>query len=138
MHPYKNMFLIVKRSYDDPVRPGTWDLPGGNVSFGEKHRDALRREIEEETRLNVFDMKEIVVLTDFHEEPQVYYLVVGTVCRATSDRVIVGNEHTDYVWIRPEEFFAMDPTWNYQDERAVDVHSTHILRDIVYVAFNKQ
>src|SRR5256885_6066357 len=120
MHPYKNMFLIMKRPEDDLVRPGTWDLPGGNVAFGEQHREALRREIDEETRLTVIDLKEIMVSTHYDVEKKIYYLVIGSFCRAVSERVTLSDEHTDYVWIHKDEFLTMDPTWSYQEERKID------------------
>jgi len=46
---YKNKLLLVKKNYDS----FKWTLPGGAVEKGENIEDALRREIKEETGLDV-------------------------------------------------------------------------------------
>ena len=43
--------LIVKRAHEP--RKGEWSLPGGRVELGESLEDAARREIKEETGLDV-------------------------------------------------------------------------------------
>ena len=43
--------LIVKRAHEP--RKGEWSLPGGRVELGESLADATRREIKEETGLDV-------------------------------------------------------------------------------------
>lgn len=137
MHPYKEMFLILKRSDTDFFRPGTWDLPGGNLSFGEKHHDGLKREIFEETSLKVGSVSEVMVVTDYDKKEERYLIVIGSVCRSKSDRVMLSQEHTEYVWITRDEFLSIDPTWAYQEERSLNLSSTHHLRDLVYRTFQK-
>ncbi len=43
--------LLIRRAKEP--RKGQWSLPGGKVEFGEKLADGLRREIREETGLEV-------------------------------------------------------------------------------------
>ena len=43
--------LIVKRAHEP--RKGEWSLPGGLLELGESLQDAVRREIKEETALDV-------------------------------------------------------------------------------------
>ena len=42
--------LLVRRAHWDTL-PGRWELPGGKVDRGEPLREALAREVEEETGL---------------------------------------------------------------------------------------
>ncbi|MHA1721565.1 MAG: NUDIX hydrolase [Candidatus Baldrarchaeia archaeon] len=46
-----NKVLLVKRA-GEPGR-GLWSIPGGLVELGEKIKDAVRREVKEETGLDV-------------------------------------------------------------------------------------
>jgi 8-oxo-dGTP diphosphatase len=45
--------LIVQRSLKETFLPGYYELPGGQVNFGEDPVDALKREFREEVNLNV-------------------------------------------------------------------------------------
>ncbi len=46
-------FLITQRALDKHWAPGWWEVPGGGVTAGEDSRDAVIREVMEETGLDV-------------------------------------------------------------------------------------
>ena len=46
-------FLITKRVMTKNWAPGWWEVPGGGVQAGEESREAVNREILEETGLDV-------------------------------------------------------------------------------------
>ncbi len=46
-------FLITKRVMTKAWAPGWWEVPGGGVMAGESSEEAVRREIREETGLDV-------------------------------------------------------------------------------------
>lgn len=46
-------FLITRRAQDKPWAAGWWEVSGGAVVAGETSEDAIRREIKEETGLDV-------------------------------------------------------------------------------------
>lgn len=60
-------FLITKRAQDKPWAPGWWEVPGGAAVAGESSEDAVRREIAEETGLDVSGAKG-GFLFDYHRE----------------------------------------------------------------------
>lgn len=54
--------LLVKRKFEPRI--GAWDLPGGFVDPGESAEDSVRREIKEELRC---DIENIRYLTSYHD-----------------------------------------------------------------------
>jgi ADP-ribose pyrophosphatase YjhB (NUDIX family) len=109
-HPEdKDLFLALKRSLDSFSRPGDWDLPGGNVLYGELHKDSLKREIKEETILEVENIKPVQVITNYNKEKKIYYIFVGHYGQATSDNVKISNEHSEFRWVTKNEFIKLKP-----------------------------
>ncbi|MCR4746419.1 MAG: NUDIX hydrolase [Lachnospiraceae bacterium] len=46
-------YLITKRAMDKEWAPGAWEIPGGGVRAGESSEEAVKREILEETGIDV-------------------------------------------------------------------------------------
>lgn len=46
--------ILILRIQNDCGGEGKWDLPGGGIEKGESPEDALRREVKEETNLDLF------------------------------------------------------------------------------------
>ncbi len=46
-------YLITKRAMDKEWAPGAWEIPGGGVRAGESSEEAVKREIREETGIDV-------------------------------------------------------------------------------------
>lgn len=93
-----NKILICKsHKWDDK-----YIIPGGHIELGEKMETALRREVKEETNLDVFDI-ELISITEsvydenFHEEK--HFIFIDFLCRTDSDNVILNEEAEEYEWI---------------------------------------
>lgn len=50
-------FLITKRAENKPWAAGWWEVPGGSAIAGESSEEAVRREVQEETGLDVSQSK---------------------------------------------------------------------------------
>jgi 8-oxo-dGTP pyrophosphatase MutT (NUDIX family) len=76
-----------------------WELPGGQPQAGEDHRTALRREVQEETRLAVeVGVRAIEHL--FEVLPDRFVRIVAFACRLVGDaEVTLSGEHVAFRWL---------------------------------------
>jgi 8-oxo-dGTP pyrophosphatase MutT (NUDIX family) len=97
--------LILKRSNDDPLRPGEPDLAGGEANDGEGPFDAAIREILEETGLRYTNQDLRLVfgwtIVKYHteEKTEVNFVHTGFVAVLPKDQQIqLSHEHQSYAW----------------------------------------
>jgi 8-oxo-dGTP diphosphatase len=96
-------FLIIKRSSKEDVYKNEWDLPGGKLKFGENPVNGLKREVFEETGLNIKIVKPISVWTFFKNSGKTQVIGITFLAKVISGKIRLGKEHTDFKWILPEE-----------------------------------
>jgi 8-oxo-dGTP pyrophosphatase MutT (NUDIX family) len=101
--------LLVRKSADDPYRPGKWDLPGGRLKAGEDLDGHLAREVLEETGLRVTPGKLIDLWSWYMRSngESVRVLAVSRFCRLDSDEVgPTCREPDDY--LAEQRWFTLD------------------------------
>jgi ADP-ribose pyrophosphatase YjhB (NUDIX family) len=104
--------LIVRRAR--PPAYGTWTLPGGAVETGESLRDAVKREVREETALDI----EPVALAGFREaivrdrEGRVerHFVILAFAARWLSGEPRLNDELAEARWLRPSELTGLTTT----------------------------
>ena len=107
-HPSEpGKFLVLKRAMHHKYRPGDWDLPGGNVVYGEDALESIHREVLEETGLEIRNITPIQVFTNPTFEENIYLLVINYQASATSADIRLSEEHTEFKWVTVEEFVGM-------------------------------
>jgi 8-oxo-dGTP diphosphatase len=96
--------LIVKRAHEP--RKGEWSLPGGTVELGETLVEALRRELREETGLEV-DVGEVVEVFDrvhrLEGRIQYHFVIVDYVCYPAGGVLAAGDDAADVAWVSADE-----------------------------------
>jgi len=85
---------------------GKYVVPGGHIELGERMEDALRREVKEETNLDVHDIRflcfqEFLCDDDFWK-PR-HFIFFDFACRTNSTDVRLNDEAQEYVWVSLEE-----------------------------------
>lgn len=108
---YGGKLLVVRRSKTGK-RAGLYEVPGGMVDPGENLEAAMRREVKEETGL---DLKNI----QFRETSSYQYekeLRLSGIfeAEAVSDRVSLSSEHDDFKWIDAGNYDKLNLEQHYR------------------------
>ncbi|MBL7142170.1 MAG: NUDIX domain-containing protein [Candidatus Pacebacteria bacterium] len=109
-------YLILQRSPNKKAFPSRWSVPGGGLELSDyintpkTNLDAwyfpltnsLKREIKEETDLEVGELKYLLDLT-FLRSDNVPVITLSYYCDWQSGEVKMNEENVDYKWVSLEE-----------------------------------
>lgn len=95
-------FLILRRSSDDDFLPEEWEVPGGEVEFGESVVDALFREIREECGFAIdvgFPLFVTTYFTDGSNKAQCFEIFYLCRMKDSHQEMRLSTEHSAYRWV---------------------------------------
>ncbi|HEV2689769.1 MAG TPA: NUDIX hydrolase [Bryobacteraceae bacterium] len=97
--------LLVERA-KEPLK-GFWSIPGGIVETGEKLEEAIRREVLEETgleveALSIFEIFERVI-PDAEGKTEYHYVLIDYLCRRAGGRLQAASDVSRVAWISKQE-----------------------------------
>ena len=95
-----DQILILKRAKKliTERTPWEWDLPGGHTETEECLEDTIVREVWEEVSLSLGKATEI-----YTEDETTFF-----VSYEWEGKIMLSNEHEDYIWISPEDMDNYD------------------------------
>ena len=112
--------VIVDRGRTVLIRRGTepllgqWSIPGGTIEIGETLEEAVRRELREETGLEVrvlelielFDriyLENGAVPSQDKKKPRYHYVIADYLCEMVGGEARAGSDVTDLAFAREDE-----------------------------------
>ncbi|MBU0998759.1 NUDIX domain-containing protein [Patescibacteria group bacterium] len=89
-----------------PKWKGKYVVPGGHIELGETIEEAVKREIKEETNLDIFNiqfitLQEFIFGEDFHQKK--HFLFLDYACETKDTDVVLNKEGSGYVWATIDE-----------------------------------
>ena len=106
--------LLVKRRFQP--HPGWWALPGGIVEYGETVEEAVKREVKEETGLDIKIVKLLGVYSKPDRDPRGHYVSVVYLAEAVSNKLKASSDAEDVkVFSKKPEKLAFDHDKIFED-----------------------
>jgi 8-oxo-dGTP diphosphatase len=101
--------LLIRRG--KPPLLGRWAIPGGTVELGETLQEALVREMQEETGLEVEPVEVLTVFDRIEREGdlvQFHFVIVDYLCRWIAGEARAGSDALDVAWAGLDEIPSYD------------------------------
>jgi phosphoglycolate phosphatase len=88
-----------------------WGIPGGKIKWGEPAMDALRREIKEETNLDVTEIEFVLVQDCIHSKEfyrDAHFVLLNYTCRCNGEtQVKLNDEAREFRWVTVADALEM-------------------------------
>jgi len=106
--------LLIRRG-NAPLE-GEWSIPGGTLEVGETLVEGVRRELAEETGIEVcvIDLIEVFerIFPDAEGRTQYHFVILDYLCEAAGGSARAGSDVTDVAWAGEAELgkYSLTPT----------------------------
>ena len=86
-------------------------IPGGHIETGESMEEALRREIKEETGLEIYDIRPLSIHESIFSEQyynERHFICIDFTCKTATKEIVLNDEASEFVWLGLEEIDRVD------------------------------
>ncbi len=101
-----NLFLMRSHKWKD-----RWIIPGGHVELGETMEDALKREVKEETGMDIYDIQFLCIQETIFDEvfyKKKHFIMIDFVCRTNDYNAVLNEEAQEYRWVSVDDALGME------------------------------
>jgi ADP-ribose pyrophosphatase YjhB (NUDIX family) len=97
-------YLMLRRSLEKyPDIKGRWDIVGGRIDPGSVLIDNLKREIKEETDLELVGQPRLIAAQDIIPKPEIHVIRLTYIGEVAGDIKLDESENDQYKWHTIEE-----------------------------------
>lgn len=96
-------YLFLRREPSFKSGPQKWDIPGGRIEPSESLLAALKREVKEETGLELHSTDKLLAAQDIFVDDKDLHVVRLTYVGTASGTVTMSEEHDGYRWMTRKE-----------------------------------
>ncbi|MEP7366558.1 MAG: NUDIX hydrolase [Acidobacteriota bacterium] len=108
----RDRILLVQRG-KQPLK-GWWSLPGGVVETGEQLTEAIKREVREETGLEVEPQLVVEIferiMRDKEGRPEYHYVLIDYLCKTKGGEPRPGDDAAAVEWVKRKDLGARKVT----------------------------
>lgn len=105
--------LLAQRAHE-PFKE-KWCIPGGHVEFGEHPEHAVKRELQEETGLEMSSCSFFTYFNEYYKEMQWHAVALIFTGSASGILTPQAGEVKQLKFVKPEEVLQMDLAFNHRD-----------------------
>jgi len=107
----ENGELLLQKRNKEPEK-GWWSIPGGRVEMFDTFKSTIKREVKEETDLDIEIVKTIGIcdhIVDMVEEEKVHWVSPNFLCRVVSGKakIMEPTKHAEMGWFSLNELPSM-------------------------------
>lgn len=103
---YKNKVLLLQRSAKEKIYPGLWELPSGKRENLESSIEAVKREVREETGLNIEIIRPLNIFEYLMEKDDLIKdtTQINFLAKIKGKyKVKISKEHDNFAWVDKKE-----------------------------------
>lgn len=122
--------LLIRRG--TPPLEGEWSVPGGTLEVGETLLEGVRRELAEETgiEVRVLDLIEVFerIFPDGERRPRYHFVILDYLCEMVSGEARAGSDVTEIAWAAESELarYSLSPTATRVVQKAFQLARLHV------------
>lgn len=113
-------YLLMKRNSEKYNNTkGSWDIVGGRINPGTRLIDNLKREIKEETQIEIDSEPKLIYVQDILHYQDTHVVRLTYIVEGQGEIVLDTSENIEYKWLSPDEIE------NHED---VDIYAMEIVQ----------
>ena len=106
IHNQKNEILLVRSRKWSHL----YGVPGGKIAYGETMEAAFKREVREETNLEIYDIQFVCIQDCIHHKEfyqKKHFLLINFAAYTNTETVVLNDEAYEYRWVEINESLGL-------------------------------